>query len=78
MMNQTPLLRYLHFIGWTQRDLAKALGVYDTKVSRMVRGRCLAPDAAAAIRVLPPCEGFDERHIMLPTVEPYASWQPPA
>ena len=77
----TPLERYLEHCRIKQKDLATATGLDPGAVNRVVRGKGCHPNTAVRILAVLPLAaqlGFDERHILLPTVRPYADWVPPA
>lgn len=80
-MNATPLERYLRHLRMQQKELAVLTGLGAAAVNRVVLGKGCHPKTAVRIlAALPEAAGlgFDERHILLPTVRPYADWNPPA
>lgn len=75
----TPLSRALKHLNISQTALAHAMGKRESSISRMVRHGKISPamaadllDAMPALKTL-----IDERHVLYPDREPYASWKPP-
>lgn len=76
----TPFGRFLAYTERKQVVLAPEVGLSVKSLNRIVKhGMCSPKMAVRLMAALPDAGklGFDERHILLPTTEPYASWVPP-